>query len=431
MENYFASKMAVKSDEELRHLIENKETYQEDAIIAAIEELEKRKLSSQDLLTQKDELTAQKENRKYEEELEEGERKRSFKETLQLLMPNKDYLFTPIIIYLNILIFVLMAISGVHPISPSVESLINWGGNLREITLGGQPWRLFTSVFLHGGLFHLLLNMYALLHIGGLLESKFGKSNYLFVYISTGIFASIASICINDNIVSIGASGAIFGMYGLFLSMLFLKTLDIPQAHRKNLLSSILFFIGYNLFYGFTAEGIDNAAHIGGLVSGIIIGLLYYPSFKQPNLSKYIAIGISVILISTILILPNFFSKKLQEFRTVMQEFGIIEEKALWVYQLDLSHIPEDKIQYYYDRLQNEGIDLWEDNLELLGTLSDLPPHLQTRINSLEEYCQLRIQSYELIRELIVFNKPSDLEKINEINEEIEKIINHLSALNE
>jgi rhomboid protease GluP len=145
-----------------------------------------------------------------------------------------------------------MAISGVHPIEPSVESLIVWGGNLREITLGGQPWRLLTSVFLHGGLFHLLLNMYALLHIGGLLESKFGKNRYLFTYIATGLFASIASILVNDNIVSIGASGAIFGMYGLFLSLLILKVLDIPKESRNNLISSILFFIGYNLFYGFT-----------------------------------------------------------------------------------------------------------------------------------------------------------------------------------
>jgi rhomboid protease GluP len=285
--------------------------------------------------------------------------------------------------------------------------------------------------FLHGGLFHLLLNMYALLHVGGLLESKFGKNRYLFTYIATGLFASIASISFNDNIVSIGASGAIFGMYGLFLSLLILKVLDIPKESRNNLISSILFFVGYNLFYGFTREGIDNAAHIGGLISGFVIGFLYLPSFKQPKYSKFIASGLSVILIASVLIMPKVFGNKLGEFQSTMKEFSIIEEKALWMYREDLSYIPEDKIQYYYDKLRNEGIELWEENQKLLSTLTDLPPYLQERVDLLKKYCDLRIQSCETMQYLLKYNRPSDQVKIEEINKGIEKIINDLQRLNE
>jgi rhomboid protease GluP len=319
-----------------------------------------------------------------------------------------------------------MALSGVHPIEPSVEALINWGGNLREISLGGQPWRVFSSIFLHGGLIHLLLNMYALLYIGGLLESKFGNKRYIISYIATGIFASIASISFNDNVVSVGASGAIFGMYGVFLSLLGLKGIDLPRESRKNLIPSILFFIGYNLFYGFTKEGIDNAAHIGGLISGILIGLAFYPSLKQPRYSRLISIGIGCIIIVSIIIMPKIIPNKLGEFNSTMEEFVIIEEKALWMYKEDLSYIPPENIQYYYDKLRNEGIDLWKDNLELLETLSDLPPYLEERVNLLKEYCDLRMKSCETMQYLLKHNRQSDQEKMEELNKRIELIINKL-----
>lgn len=435
MKNYFTEKMVSKSKSELENIITNKNSFQEDAYLAAIQELENRKLATEELVQEKKRIIESNIKNKVEfekeEEIKEIERRKGIKESIELLIPTKDYFYTPILVLLNILVFILMALSGVHPFEPSVEALIQWGGNLREITLGGQQWRLLTSVFLHGGLIHLLFNMYALLYIGGLLESKFGNKNYIIAYIATGLFASIASISFNDNIVSIGASGAIFGMYGVFLSLLTLKGIDLPRESRKNLVSSILFFVGYNLFYGFTKEGIDNAAHIGGLLSGIVIGLAFYPSLKYPRYSRPISIGISVIILATIFIMPRIFTSKLGEFQTSMKEFGVIEEKALWMYREDLSQIPPEKTQFYYDKLRNEGIDLWEDNLAILNSLSDLPPYLQERVDLLTEYCDLRIQSCESIQRLLKYNKQSDLENIEDINQKIDKIINNLQALNE
>jgi rhomboid protease GluP len=271
--------------------------------------------------------------------------------------------------------------------------------------------------------------MYALLYVGGLLEKKFGKHRFLLVYIITGIFASIASISYNENIVSIGASGAIFGIYGLFVALLISKNYRIPEESRQNLISSILIFIGYNLFYGFTKEGIDNAAHIGGLVSGFIIGFAYYPAFRVPRYSKFISSGLIVVSLIVVFLMPKFIYNPAGEFQNVITEFTNNENKALWMYRETISNSPE-KNQYYYDRLKNEGIELWDNNLKLLNSLSNLPPYLKERVDILTDYCNLRIESCRTMQSLIKYNNASDQEKLKNINILIESKINKLKELN-
>ena len=149
----------------------------------------------------------------------------------------------------------------------------------RPSTTNGEWWRLLTNSFLHGGLMHLLGNMYGLLFVGLFLEPKLGKTKYAVIYLTTGIIASTASLYFNEPIVSIGASGAIFGLYGVFLALIMTKV--FPKDFSKAFLTSTLIFIGYNLLMGFAGTRIDNAAHIGGLVSGFIIGLILTLQLKQ------------------------------------------------------------------------------------------------------------------------------------------------------
>ncbi len=427
--------MAEKSNLALQEIVDNKENYQEGAYLAAVEELKNRGLATGVVMPEKPEIIESAPENQQPVEDEEGEsvfgRRRNLKESLALFIPSEGYLFTPIIVYLNVFVFILMLISGVDPMLPTVESLLVWGGNLREFTVGGQPWRLLTNIFLHGGLLHLLFNMYALVNIGELLEPQVGKGRYLFVYIATGIIASISSISFHENIVSVGASGAIFGLYGLFLALLILKVLDIPRVSRNNLIISILFFIGFNLIYGFSKEGIDNSAHIGGLLSGIIIGFAYYPTFSKPKYSNFISIGITVIIFAFVLVLPKMIVSKVGEFQTAMEEFSINEEKALWMYREDLSYIPEEKIQVYYDKLEDEGIALWQENIDLLASLTDLPPYLLERVEMLNKYCDLRIQSCEILQGLLKNDQSSDWDKLQTINIAIEKIITDMQKLNE
>jgi len=201
------------------------------------------------------------------------------KEALSFFFPREGFYITPIVMDLNILIFIIMVFSGIGIISFTPVDLLAWGANFKPVTTSGQWWRLLTSTFLHGGLMHLLANMYGLLFVGIFLEPKLGKTKYAIIYLATGIIASFASLYLHDATVSIGASGAIFGLYGVFLALLLTRV--FPKDFSKAFLTSTLIFIGYNLLMGFAGAGIDNAAHIGGLVSGFIIGLILYPQLKR------------------------------------------------------------------------------------------------------------------------------------------------------
>lgn len=200
------------------------------------------------------------------------------KEFIDFLKPKEGYFITPIIIYLNILIFMIMVFAGLGFISFKGQDLLAWGANFRPSTTNGEWWRLLTSTFLHGGLMHLIANMYGLLFVGIFLEPLLGRTIYLTVYLLTGILASCASLWWYDATVSVGASGAIFGLYGLFLALLLTKI--FPPDFGKAFLTSTLIFICYNLLMGLTG-GIDNAAHIGGLLSGFVVGLILYPTLKK------------------------------------------------------------------------------------------------------------------------------------------------------
>ena len=179
---------------------------------------------------------------------------------------------------LNILIFIFMVLSGLGLISFRAEDLLAWGANFKPSTLNGEWWRLITNTFLHGGLMHLFANMYGLLFVGIFLEPRIGKIRYALIYLGTGIIASIGSIWWHEATVSVGASGAIFGLYGVFLAILLTKV--FPKGFSKAFLISTLVFVGFNLLMGLTG-GIDNAAHIGGLASGFVTGLLISSQLKE------------------------------------------------------------------------------------------------------------------------------------------------------
>jgi len=340
-----------------------------------------------------------------------------------LITPMQGYFITPIIVIINILVFALMVINGVHLLMPSSENLLLWGANFRPVTIEGEWWRLFTSVFIHIGIFHLLLNMYALVYIGLLLEPYLGRARFLSAYLITGISGSVASIFWNDLTISAGASGAIFGMYGVFVALL--TTNLIEKSARKSLLISIGVFVFYNLANGLKG-GIDNAAHIGGLLSGLVIGYSFYPSLIKPNKSlKPITIGILTFTftVASSIIVKNITSD-IGKYDKDMQLFVKLEQKALGLYQLPQTSTDE---QILFE-IKNNGIKNWEESLKLLEKVEtyDLPEVINLRNARLKKYCQLRIKSYKIIQKSINEGTDKYDEEIINVNKEIEKIINEL-----
>lgn len=210
----------------------------------------------------------------HDRQLSGVEHEKDFKyRTINLLIPEKDYFVAPILINLNIIVFVIGVIAGIQFLNPSAQELLEWGGNRRLETTNGEWWRLFTSMFLHGGVIHLMLNCLGLVLASTFIEPAIGKWRFIAIYILSGLFGSIASIWWYENTVSVGASGAIFGIFGATLGLLF--TNAYSRSSKKQILSSIAIFVGINLVWGISG-GVDNAAHIGGLLSGFLIGFFIY-----------------------------------------------------------------------------------------------------------------------------------------------------------
>ena len=127
------------------------------------------------------------------------------------------------------------------------------------------------NMFVHVGIIHIALNMWCLWYLGDLAERFMGRKSFTFLYFATGLFASLGSLAWGPIRVSAGASGAIFGAVGGMVSYLFLKKAPIDIRFAKERLKSLAIFIGINLVWGLQS-GIDNAAHTGGLISGLVIG---------------------------------------------------------------------------------------------------------------------------------------------------------------
>ncbi len=178
------------------------------------------------------------------------------------------------IISINILYFIIMIIMGVDPINPSAYSIHFFGGNFGpDILIKGEYWRLLTSNYIHIGFMHLLFNMWCLYAIGIELERMIGSQYFIIVYTLSGICGSLCSCFLNYNIIGAGASGSIFGISGALLIIIYYLDQSSNNDVQYNY-SPLLFFIIYNTLFGFMVPGIDNAAHIGGLVFGFIFGLL-------------------------------------------------------------------------------------------------------------------------------------------------------------
>lgn len=177
---------------------------------------------------------------------------------------------TYILIFINVLIFIITAFLSQNLYNIDVYTLVLMGAKFNEFINRGQLWRFITAAFLHGGLTHVTFNMYALNIIGGEVEYSYGKIKYMAIYICSAISGSIFSYIFNRDSVSVGASGAVFGLFGAMLVYGFNNRKNIGKAYMMNILK----VIGVNILIGVTISTIDNSAHIGGLLTGAIVAII-------------------------------------------------------------------------------------------------------------------------------------------------------------
>jgi len=183
--------------------------------------------------------------------------------------PKDSFLtITNLLIAINVIMFIITATVSKSLLDIDIQVLIKFGAILKPLIDLGEYHRLISAMFLHGGLLHLVMNMYALWLLGNIIEKAYGKFKFGVIYICSGLVGSLFSyFFLKASSLSVGASGAIFGLMGACIVF----ALKRKDTIRKSFLQSIFQVLVINLVIGFSTSNIDNAGHIGGLLGGLLI----------------------------------------------------------------------------------------------------------------------------------------------------------------
>ena len=187
---------------------------------------------------------------------------------------------TVALILINVLVFIAVELTGT---SQNAWHVLDYGAAYTPyIVQNGEVYRLFTSMFLHFGIEHLVNNMLVLFVLGSRLEQVIGKLRFLFIYLAGGIAGNIFSLILElrnrDFSVSAGASGAVFAVMGAMIYVVIRNKGWLGDLSMRQILVMAVF----SLYFGFTSSGVDNAAHIGGMIAGFVLAvLIWHPRKKR------------------------------------------------------------------------------------------------------------------------------------------------------
>jgi rhomboid protease GluP len=319
---------------------------------------------------------------------------------------------TTTLIAINTLIFLLMVAKGVSFISPTADSVLAWGADYGPRTLNGQWWRMFTSLFLHFGIIHLAFNMLVLANIGPFMESLSGRVSYLILYIVSGIGGGAASLAFHPTIVSAGASGAIFGLYGGLLGFLLRHRNVIPKETLQPLSKGALTFVGYNIIFGLR-PGVDMAAHIGGLAAGFLLGLFLVQQRTQEESSQFGRNGAAVVLGAILLILPLQKLPKPGDFLGEFRRLAVTEDNSLALFNSSADKWKARQLsdQQFTDTIEQQILPQWRAERDAMAKLQNLPANQANITASVLKYMDARQESWQLLVDGV---RTRDAEKIKQ-----------------
>ena len=209
----------------------------------------------------------------------EPHEERGFRDVLDYLLFRGGYVITPILVEINVLIFLIMMLAGLGFRNFRPDDLLAWGALNGHLVADGQVWRLVSYMFVHTGFIHLFNNMIALLLVGYFLEPVVRPRKLIVSYLASGVVAAVASLLYNQNVVAAGASGAIFGLYGILFWLIASKNEELKKERVLMILIVVQFAI--NLVIGALTPWIDNAAHLGGFATGLAIGAYLSRSLRK------------------------------------------------------------------------------------------------------------------------------------------------------
>ncbi len=334
-----------------------------------------------------------------------------------LKLRNPQVWVTKFLIIANVLVFFAMLVNGAgfwH--SPNGVQLA-WGANFGPATQDGEWWRLGSAMFLHFGMVHLVLNMWSLWDAGQLVERMYGHLRFVCIYLVSGLFGNLVSLVVQGNsAVSGGASGAIFGIYGAAIVFLWREREVITPHEFRWLFWGALGFASATILLGFIVPGIDNAAHIGGFVTGILASVVFAQSITARMVPRKITIvAASIIAIAAsvlVLIIPPPKYRWSDELlvRNQINEF-IYQDQAINRSWLEIMHEGKQGSKSFDEIAGKIDFDISEPYEESFEQLSRLPtnPALPsaTQLENLLQYAQQRKEESKALAEKLRKQKSS------------------------
>ena len=283
---------------------------------------------------------------------------------------------TFLLIAANCVIFFITVLAGGGWGNTEWDILYQFGGNYTVAIQQGEYWRFLSSVFLHNGIFHLFMNMVGLFYGGVLAERIIGGKRFLLMYLSAGVAGSACSYFFHAETLSVGASGAVFGIFGFLFGHYFLP--GTGKELRKAVLIQLLVYIGLNLLYGMK-DGIDNWAHAGGLAAGLLVGLAWTygnapKEEAEPDEAWNFRTAISGI---RLWLMPALIftgcAGLIQAKPRTLQQYMELMNQADRYYGQAMRAYPNSEDSGAMRKLQDSGIAGWSSIIRILDTAAAIP----------------------------------------------------------
>ncbi|MGN7719484.1 rhomboid family intramembrane serine protease [Chitinophaga sp. 22620] len=341
---------------------------------------------------------------------------------MQVFRPVKGYYITPILIVLNVFIFLLLTNKWLFPASsgwaPDLQVLEQAGASFKPLTLFGEPWRLLTSGFLHADVLHLFFNMYGIMVSGIYLEPLLGRWRFLLVYLLCGIMASLTSLWWYDITPTLGASGAVFGLFGFILTLSLHRFLE--PGERKALLTSIGLYIVMSLSTIFLSTNFDHASHIGGLLSGMLLAQLLYPGL-QKNAARNVIVRSTVLAATLVLaVIAAVYLLLPRDVNDYMAKRARLDENYILASGVYHARNDEEKMNW----LKNYAIYYMDENLRIMDEIDSLSLSFDSKRQN-----KLLRRLYSTRRQIFTWNYRTLHEGRNKYDAQIIKAVHELEEM--
>ena len=306
---------------------------------------------------------------------------------------------TPTLIGVNVAVFVLM-LWGTPPLSDP-DTLIEWGGNFGPRTANGEWWRLITTLFVHASWLHLLANVVGFMQLGFMLERLVGPVAFAVMYVAVGLFSSVINLSASPMSVHIGASGAIFGSYGLMIAVLMWGVLRrsvpiMPITATKRVAPAIVAFVLYNL----ATDASASVAEFSALIAGFACGLVMAGSVSEPKASvRRIAMAAAAMLAAAVVVaVPVRGIGDVVDATPELQRVVTEEERTTTTFRAAVDQFTTGRItaEALAEVIERAILPTVKATRERVDLLQKVYPQQQTLVAACKEYLRLRDESWRV-----------------------------------